>query len=53
MRDGMGRFKSKRNRHRGLNSENFDESPTKLVKRRILDIASPFKAAAGDQPCQE
>ncbi|MBA0752087.1 hypothetical protein Gogos_000956 [Gossypium gossypioides] len=53
MRDGMGRFKSKQKRHSGLNGENMDESPARLVKRRLLENASPFKAVAGDQPRQE
>nr|KJB61256.1 hypothetical protein B456_009G348300 [Gossypium raimondii] len=53
MRDGLGRFKSKRKRHRGLGGENGEESPTKLVKRRLLENVSPFKAVAGDQPRQE
>ncbi|MBA0837807.1 hypothetical protein Goarm_009928, partial [Gossypium armourianum] len=30
MRDGLGRFKSKRKRHRGSNGENTDESPARL-----------------------
>ncbi|MBA0788525.1 hypothetical protein Gotri_027574 [Gossypium trilobum] len=46
IRDGMRRFKSKRKRYRGSNDENLDESQAKLVKRRILDNASPLKAAA-------
>ncbi|MBA0776196.1 hypothetical protein Gotri_011225, partial [Gossypium trilobum] len=33
MTDGLGRFKSKRKRHRGSNGENTDESPARLVKR--------------------
>ncbi|MBA0573623.1 hypothetical protein Golob_000889, partial [Gossypium lobatum] len=48
MRDGIRRFKSKWKRHRGLNGKKFDESPAKLVKRKILDIDSPFKVMAGE-----
>ncbi|MBA0592181.1 hypothetical protein Gorai_009168, partial [Gossypium raimondii] len=50
MRDGMGRFKSKRKRQRGPNGENTDDSLARLVKRKLLDSASPLKAVAGDQP---
>ncbi|MBA0671928.1 hypothetical protein Goklo_024653 [Gossypium klotzschianum] len=53
MRDGMGRFKSKRKRQRGSNGETKDESPARLVKRKLLDFVSPLKAAAGHQPCHE
>ncbi|MBA0592183.1 hypothetical protein Gorai_009169, partial [Gossypium raimondii] len=53
MRDGMGRFKSKRKRQRGPNGENMDDSPTRLVKRKLLDSVSPLKEVAGDQPRYE
>ncbi|PPD68237.1 hypothetical protein GOBAR_DD34886 [Gossypium barbadense] len=53
MRDGIGRFKRKQKRHRGLNGENMDESPARLVKRKLLENASTFKAVASDQPRQE
>ncbi|MBA0628423.1 hypothetical protein Godav_023148 [Gossypium davidsonii] len=32
--DGMGRFKSKKKRHKGQNGENIEESPARIVKRR-------------------
>ncbi|MFQ6643583.1 hypothetical protein Gotur_018736 [Gossypium turneri] len=53
MRDGMGRFKSKRKRHRGQNGKNLEESPARIVKRRIFENVSPVKAMASDQPHQE
>ncbi|MBA0709096.1 hypothetical protein Golax_024162, partial [Gossypium laxum] len=49
----LGRFKSKRKRQRGLNGDHTDESPSKIVMRRLLDNVSPCKVAAGDQPRQE
>lgn len=52
-RDGTGRLKSKRKRYRGLNSDTTDESPARVVKRELLESASPFKVVAGDQPRQE
>ncbi|KAA3463011.1 nucleolin-like [Gossypium australe] len=53
MRDGMGRFKSKRKRVRGSNGESVDDSPAKLAKRRLLDSILLSKAEAVEQPCQE
>ncbi|KAA3484147.1 expansin-A1-like [Gossypium australe] len=35
VRDGMGRFKSKRKRVRGSNGESVDESPAKVAKRKL------------------
>lgn len=48
MRDGIGRFKSKRKRHRGLISKNANESPSRFIKRKLLEDVSPFKAVASD-----
>ncbi|KAK5784104.1 hypothetical protein PVK06_038622 [Gossypium arboreum] len=53
VRDGMGRLKYKRKRHRGPNSNNMEESPARSVKRKLSENISPSKAVAGDQPCQE
>ncbi|KAH1056439.1 hypothetical protein J1N35_034504 [Gossypium stocksii] len=53
IRDSMGRFKHKRKQMRAMNGDNFDESKTKMVKRRLLDYDSANEAAAGDQPHQE
>ncbi|MBA0599603.1 hypothetical protein Gorai_005814 [Gossypium raimondii] len=53
MCDGLGRFKSKRKRHRGSNGDNTNEIPSKIMRRRLLENVSHCKAAAGDQPRQE
>ncbi|MBA0655807.1 hypothetical protein Goklo_008236 [Gossypium klotzschianum] len=53
IRDGMGRFKSKRKRQRGQNGKNLEESPARIVKRRIFENVSSVKEVAGGQPCQE
>ncbi|MBA0840767.1 hypothetical protein Goarm_003317 [Gossypium armourianum] len=53
MRDGLGRFKSKRKRHRGSNGDNTNESPSKIMRRRLLENVSHCKATAGNQPSQE
>ncbi|KAG8489455.1 hypothetical protein CXB51_017838 [Gossypium anomalum] len=37
MCDGLGCFKSKRKRQRGLNGDNTDKSPSKIMRRRFLD----------------
>lgn len=52
-RDSMGRFKNKRTRFRGLSGDCTDESPSKVVRRRLLENDLPMKAVAGDQPRQE
>ncbi|KAK5811813.1 hypothetical protein PVK06_027186 [Gossypium arboreum] len=49
-RDGLGRFKNKRKRNRGSHGDNTDESPIRVVKRKLLENVSPFKAVASDQP---
>ncbi|PPD96872.1 hypothetical protein GOBAR_DD06140 [Gossypium barbadense] len=51
--DSMGRFKQKRKQMRSLYGDNTEESPIKIVKRRLMDGISPVKAVAGDQPRQE
>nr|KJB65286.1 hypothetical protein B456_010G088000 [Gossypium raimondii] len=51
--DSMGRFKHKRKRMRSLYGDNTEESPIKIVKRRLMDSVSPVQAVAGDQPRQE
>ncbi|MBA0636311.1 hypothetical protein Godav_029103 [Gossypium davidsonii] len=43
MRDGMGRFKSKRKRQRGSNGETKDESPTKIHTNAFSRIHSTCK----------
>ncbi|PPR92751.1 hypothetical protein GOBAR_AA27918 [Gossypium barbadense] len=43
-RDSVGRFKNKRKRFRGLSGDCTDESPSKAVRRRLLENASPMKA---------
>ncbi|PPS12829.1 hypothetical protein GOBAR_AA07812 [Gossypium barbadense] len=53
MRDGEGRNRGKRERIRGGNGENVDESPAKVVRRKLKDFISPGKAVVGDQPRQE
>ncbi|XP_040932053.1 uncharacterized protein [Gossypium hirsutum] len=50
IRDSMGRFKHKRKRMRMLNGNSFEESPSKNVKRRLMESVSPVQAVAGDQP---
>ncbi|KAG8472680.1 hypothetical protein CXB51_034614 [Gossypium anomalum] len=45
--------KSKQKRHRGSNGKNTDESLVRLIKRKLLENVSPFKAVASDQPCQD
>ncbi|KAK5846458.1 hypothetical protein PVK06_002748 [Gossypium arboreum] len=41
MRDGEGRNRGKRERIRGGNGENVDESPAKVVRRKLMDFISP------------
>ncbi|KAK5792848.1 hypothetical protein PVK06_033974 [Gossypium arboreum] len=48
MRDGLGRFKSKRKRHRGSNGDKIDESLFKIVKRKLLENVSPYKVTTGN-----
>ncbi|KAH1081116.1 hypothetical protein J1N35_020877 [Gossypium stocksii] len=51
--DGLGRFRSKRKRQRGLNGFNTEESPSKIANRRLLEKVTPSKAVADDQSRQE
>ncbi|MBA0600360.1 hypothetical protein Gorai_006548, partial [Gossypium raimondii] len=44
--DGMGKSKNKRKRQKSSQGDSTDESPAKLVKRRLADIISPLKAVA-------
>ncbi|MBA0871235.1 hypothetical protein Goshw_023077 [Gossypium schwendimanii] len=46
MRDGLGRFKSKRKRHKGSNRDNTNESPSQIMRRRLLENVSHCKEAA-------
>lgn len=48
IRDGLGCFKRKRKRQWGLNRDHTDESPSKIVGRKLLDNVSPCKVVAGD-----
>ncbi|KAK5812924.1 hypothetical protein PVK06_028368 [Gossypium arboreum] len=53
MKDGMGRLKSNRKRHKGPNGDNMEESLVRSVKRKLSENVSPFKAVAGAQPRHE
>ncbi|MBA0570252.1 hypothetical protein Golob_003931 [Gossypium lobatum] len=53
MRDELGRFKSKRKRHKGSNRDNTNESSSQIMREGLLENVSHCKAVAGDQPRQE
>ncbi|KAK5794705.1 hypothetical protein PVK06_035946 [Gossypium arboreum] len=44
MCDGGGRNRGKRKRIRGGNGENVDESPVKIVRRKLMDCISLGKS---------
>ncbi|MBA0725626.1 hypothetical protein Golax_022194, partial [Gossypium laxum] len=46
IKDGMGKTKNKRKRQKSSQGDYTDESPVKLVRRRIADTVSPLKAVA-------
>ncbi|MBA0585879.1 hypothetical protein Gorai_016640, partial [Gossypium raimondii] len=50
--DGEGKMKCKRKRAKGRNRENNEESPTRMVRKKLVDNFSPCKAVAGDQSHQ-
>ncbi|MBA0648406.1 hypothetical protein Goklo_016134, partial [Gossypium klotzschianum] len=47
--DGEGKMKCKQKRTKGRNRENIEESPTRMVRKKLVDNFSPCKAVAGDQ----
>ncbi|KAH1096911.1 hypothetical protein J1N35_013832 [Gossypium stocksii] len=49
-REGIGKKKTKRKRIRGTNGEITEESPGRIVRRKLLDCLTPSKATAGEQP---
>ncbi|MBA0707726.1 hypothetical protein Golax_019747 [Gossypium laxum] len=51
--DGGGKMRCKRKRVKGSNGENNEESPSRLVRRKLAENISPCKTVAGDQPRQE
>ncbi|PPS15817.1 hypothetical protein GOBAR_AA04758 [Gossypium barbadense] len=51
LRDGIGRFKSKRKRLRGSIGDNIDENPSKTVRRRLMESVSPFKDGGVPRCC--
>ncbi|PPR85704.1 hypothetical protein GOBAR_AA34990 [Gossypium barbadense] len=46
IRDSMGHFKHNRKRMWMLNGNSFEESPSKNVRRRLMESVSPVKAVA-------
>ncbi|PPS09761.1 hypothetical protein GOBAR_AA10888 [Gossypium barbadense] len=46
IRDCMGWFKHKRKRMSGPNGNNSEESPCKVVRRRLMESVSPFKVVS-------
>ncbi|MFQ6658804.1 hypothetical protein Gotur_027916 [Gossypium turneri] len=46
-REGCGKMRNKRKRARGSCGELTEESPTRTVRRKLLDGLSPLKAGAG------
>ncbi|MFQ6623780.1 hypothetical protein Gotur_004215 [Gossypium turneri] len=52
-RDGTGKIKARRKIVRGSNGELTEESPSRMVQRKLLDRLTPSKTAAGEQPRQD
>ncbi|KAH1055792.1 hypothetical protein J1N35_033857 [Gossypium stocksii] len=49
-KEGGSRIRSKRKKIKGCNGEGDMESPVRIVRRKLSDGASPFKAVASDHP---
>ncbi|MBA0700469.1 hypothetical protein Goari_020591 [Gossypium aridum] len=47
------KIKARRKRVRGSNQELTEESPSRMVRRKLLDRLTPSKTAAGEQPRQD
>ncbi|MBA0800524.1 hypothetical protein Gohar_010950 [Gossypium harknessii] len=52
-RDRGGEMKCKRKRTKGSNRENNEESPNRIVQRKLIGRISPCKTVVDDQPRQE
>ncbi|MFQ6619423.1 hypothetical protein Gotur_001338 [Gossypium turneri] len=52
-RESTGKIKSKRKRNRGHNGELSEESPNRIVRRKLMNSSTPSKAVAGEQPRHE
>ncbi|MBA0603155.1 hypothetical protein Gorai_003310 [Gossypium raimondii] len=52
-RDSTRKIKSKRKRNRGHNGELSEESPNRIVRRKLMNSSTPSKVVAGEQPRHE
>ncbi|PPD98635.1 hypothetical protein GOBAR_DD04339 [Gossypium barbadense] len=53
LKEGVGRVKNKCKKNKDFNGEGIEESLSWMVRRKLSDGLSPFKAVAGDQPYLE
>ncbi|KAH1045993.1 hypothetical protein J1N35_036777 [Gossypium stocksii] len=52
-KEGRNKMRIKRKKGKGCGAEGDEESPVRLVKRKLLNAVSPSKAAVGEQLRQE